>query len=140
MGSRSGNVGTQNRSNGQEGDPRRMVGHDAIIEAFRRVAPEIRTCSRGGTPPKYTHVHGPRQNRIPGAARATGSSSTSKPAPCISAGSSQHGYPQVLARRSRSTSIRWVIPLGRALVISRMASISRPSRMDGTRSTTLRVK
>lgn len=37
------------------------VDHDALIAAFRRVDPGIRTCDRGDPLLGYTHIHGPHQ-------------------------------------------------------------------------------
>ena len=35
-----------------------MNYHDAIVDAFKSVDPQIKTCHRGGDP-GYTHIHGP---------------------------------------------------------------------------------
>jgi hypothetical protein len=37
-----------------------MLGHDRILEAFRRADPNLTICDRGGNR-GYTHVHGPSQ-------------------------------------------------------------------------------
>lgn len=41
-----------------------MLPYEAVLDAFRRVDPDVRYCHRGGSP-GYVHIHGPLQQFDP---------------------------------------------------------------------------